>query len=328
MSGMGLSVQIGDFDELREDWEELLTGSANSTIFVTPQWQETWWRHFGMSHDLRILSIRAGDTVIGIAPLSTDGGTITFLGGTDLFDYHEFVVDPRNQDAFYRTLSDYLVALDWSSLVLTSVSEDSSVLGRLPKLIEERGIKVEVEEEDKAPISLLPSSWDEYVAGLNKKNRHELRRKLRRLEATDSFRQYVCDDPGTIAQHMPDFFKLMRASSDEKSEFLTPEREAFFLDVADQLTSRGQFRLYFLEVEGVRVAACICFDYAGSYFLYNSGYDPAFAPLSVGLLNKALSIQDAIQQGKRRFEFLRGTERYKYDLGAVDRSIYRIEAHR
>ena len=82
------------------------------------------------------------------------------------------------------------------------------------------------------------------------------------------------------------------------------------------------------ELDGVRVAACINFDYGDSYLLYNSGYDPAYSQLSVGFVNKAWSIKDAIESGKRTFDFLRGTERYKYDLGAEDRSIYTIRIRR
>ncbi len=114
---------------------------------------------------------------------------------------------------------------------------------------------------------------------------------------------------------MDDFFPLMRASSHDKDDFLTPEREDFFKKLALELAPRGQFKLYFLEVDGVRVASCICFDYAGTYLLYNSGYDPEFSTLSVGLLNKALCLKEAIEEGRECFDFLRGNERYKYDLG-------------
>ena len=325
---MSYSVELGDFETLRGEWERLLPRSAGNTIFATPWWQETWWRHFGGTVDLRMLSVRSEGEVVGIAPLMGSKGTVEFLGGSDLFDYHEFVVAPQDEDAFFQTLCDHLVDQEWHTMDLKSIDQDSSTLQRLPALMEQRGASVEVVEEDKAPLSQLPSSWDGYVAALSKKKRHELRRKLRRLEGADSYRQYCCVDPDSVAEGMPDFFELLRSSGEDKREFLTAEREAFFLGVARELAPRGQFRLYFLEVGGRRVASCICFDYAGSYFLYNSGYDPDFSSLSVGLLNKALCIQDAIEEGKQCFEFLRGTERYKYDLGAADRSIYRIVVRR
>ena len=127
---------------------------------------------------------------------------------------------------------------------------------------------------------------------------------------------------------MRDFFRLHRASSAEKHAFMTPERERFFLDIAIELASQGRFKLYFLEVDGIRAASCICFDYGDSYLLYNSGYEPSYASLSVGLINKALCIQDAIEKGKRSFEFLRGRERYKYNLGGKDRAIYKMVVRR
>jgi CelD/BcsL family acetyltransferase involved in cellulose biosynthesis len=127
---------------------------------------------------------------------------------------------------------------------------------------------------------------------------------------------------------MADFFRLMRSSSTDKAEFLTPEREHFFLDIASVLAARGQLKLLFLEVDNKRVASCVCFDYGNSYFLYNSGYDPEYASLSVGLLNKALCIREAIEQGRNRFEFLRGAERYKYNLGGKDRVVHQLVARR
>ena len=87
-------------------------------------------------------------------------------------------------------------------------------------------------------------------------------------------------------------------------------------------------RLSFLELGGVRVAACASFDYRDEYLLYNSGYDPAYSHLSVGFVGKALSIKDAIGRGRKSFDFLRGSERYKYHLGGTDRLIYRLVVRR
>jgi CelD/BcsL family acetyltransferase involved in cellulose biosynthesis len=50
--------------------------------------------------------------------------------------------------------------------------------------------------------------------------------------------------------------------------------------------------------------------------------------LSVGLINKAFSIQAAIEEGRESFNFLKGDERYKYDLGAHDESLFDMTARR
>ena len=74
--------------------------------------------------------------------------------------------------------------------------------------------------------------------------------------------------------------------------------------------------------------SCICFSYEGTYLLYNSGYDPEKSALSVGLLNKVFTIQEAIKLDVKEYNFLRGTERYKYHLGASDRSVFDLVVSR
>ena len=322
------TVRIEDFEGIRDEWEELLPACSTNTIFLTPWWQQTWWRHFGGDAELHLVSARRGDEVLGVAPLMLADGVVSFLGDTDLFDYHDFLVPEGNDAEFFDVLCDYLLDLEWHTLDLRSLRQDSATLKYVPAIAVKKGMSVEILEEDMAPVATLPATWDEYLTGLRKKDRHELRRKLRRLESADSPRQFACDNPETIADCMQEFFRLLRASSQEKVEFLTPPRERFFLDIALELTGRGQFKLYFLDLNGVRVASCICFDYSGSYLLYNSGYDPDYSSLSVGLLNKALCVREAIEEGRHSFDFLRGTERYKYDLGGKDRAVYQLVMHR
>ena len=326
---MPYSVQSEEFETIQGQWEEMLPSCSTNTIFVTPWWQMTWWRRFGEGSQLKMVSVRDDSDVVGIAPLMLKDGVLSFIGDKDLFDYLDFLVPRGKEEVFYSVLCEHLMEMDWNTLELTSLPQGSPTLDYLPRLAESKGAAVEVVEDEMTPVASLPPSWDEYLAGLTKKGRHELRRKLRRLERTDHPSQYICcNDPDALPACMQDFFRLLRASSPDKMEFLTPERERFFVDVALELATRDQFKLYFLEVDGVRVACCICFDYADSYLLYNSGYDPEYSTLSVGLLNKALSLKDAIEEGKRSFNFLKGTERYKYDLGGKNEAVYNLTVRR
>ena len=109
---------------------------------------------------------------------------------------------------------------------------------------------------------------------------------------------------------------------------MTGEKEAFFRDMADALSQNNHLLLSFLEIDSVRVSSCIIFDYGGVHLLYNSGYDPCYSEFSVGLINKALAIKHAIIAGKSHFDFLRGTERYKYELGGEDKSIFTLTIRR
>ena len=325
---MPYSVKQEGFESIYDQWERILPSCSTNTIFVTPWWQRIWWSHFGAGAESVILSVRDGDEVVGIAPLMKRDGVVSFAGDKNLFDYLDFVVVRGKEAGFYEAICEYLLKQDWHTLELTSVPAESPTLSRLPPLAEGDGVSVKVTEEEMTPVAFLPSTWDDYLSGLGKKDRHELRRKLRRLERADNARQYLCDDEDTLSSSMEDFFRLLKASSPDKMAFMTKEREDFFADVAMELSKRDQFKLYFLEVSGVRVASCICFDYGNSYLLYNSGYDPDYSTLSVGLLNKALCIKDAIEEGRHSFNFLKGTERYKYNLGGKDEAVYNLVVRR
>ena len=322
---MTTEVREETFDSIWSRWEDILPDCVTDTVFVTPWWQKTWWDNFGGSETRPyILSVYDGDDLLGIAPLMSDGDRLTFLGDKDLSDYFDFVVPQDRVDRFFPALWEHLSNAGWTTLDLPSLPVGSPALEYLPNLAKDADMSVAIEEEETTPTAELPSTWDEFLLGLRKKDRHELRRKIRRLDRENTHRQYVADDGEVLNGSMQDFFRLLRASRDDKNEFLTPERETFFLDIARESLSRDQFRLSFLEVDGENVAACICFDYGGDYLLYNSGYDPSYSRLSVGLINKALSLQLAIEEGRKTFNFLKGNERYKYNLGGQDELVFRL----
>jgi CelD/BcsL family acetyltransferase involved in cellulose biosynthesis len=62
-------------------------------------------------------------------------------------------------------------------------------------------------------------------------------------------------------------------------------------------------------------------EWDGIVGLYNSGFRPDRAALAPGVVLLAHVIRDAIQRRCRRFDFLRGEERYKYDLGAIPEEV-------
>ena len=99
---------------------------------------------------------------------------------------------------------------------------------------------------------------------------------------------------------------------------------AFFREVAEGFLASGRLRLAFLSTQGVDVASVFQFRTDGSLLLYNSGYDPKLRAANPGLVLIARSIGQAVGEGCAEYDFLRGTERYKYDLGGVDRVVYRL----
>ena len=315
---------VHTFTSLEQSWDPLVPDCDVKAFFLSHRWQRLWWENFGQGRELLLLAFQQDGETIGIAPLQRQDDTISFLGDTDLFDFHDFIIPQGYELDFYRHLRDYLLSQDWRSLYFPSLSHASPTLRHLPLFAEQQGWTCTVEQEDVSPTLALPGEWDEYLAGLRKKDRHELRRKFRRLESAGGIEIRSYTDADEVEERLDAFFALMRLGREEKYRFLTPERETFFREMAVALAGVNVARLWFMEKDGVPVSSCLCFDYCGRRLLYNSGFDPAFADLSVGLLLKATTIRDAIERGLDSFEFLRGDEQYKYHLGGVDQAVYRM----
>jgi CelD/BcsL family acetyltransferase involved in cellulose biosynthesis len=62
----------------------------------------------------------------------------------------------------------------------------------------------------------------------------------------------------------------------------------------------------------------------GVVFSYQIGFDPKLKRMSPGAIIIAHAIQEAISRGLKEFDFLRGSESYKYRWGARDRETYRV----
>ena len=322
-----VATPLNSFDEIRGEWLDLLADCPVNTFYLMPQWQEIWWDSFRDRREMAGFYLRRpeGEGIItAIASLARQGDDLSFVGNTETFDYNDFMIRPGWEADFFATLLGWLERADIQALELPSLIENSPTLEYLPELARSRGYSVEVTEEDVTPGVDLPDNWDDYLASLSKKNRHELRRKLRRLEGVDSWRWYCVSEPEAVAARLDDFLSLMRQSAPEKADYMTPEREAFFRRIARRTAELDLLRLFFLEMDGQDVSTALCFDYDGTRFLYNSGYNPEYGYYSVGLLLNALCLREAIEQGKAYFDFLRGPEPYKYHLGGLNRTIYRM----
>lgn len=319
-------VSTATFTSLQSQWEALAERQTHASIFLTPLWQRAWWDSFGVGGELRLLPIGGEAAPSAIAPMMLSGDTLTFLGGSDLFDYHDVILSGDGADALDE-VARCILAEEWKRLELLSLRDGSHTLAALPERLSRAGCEVSIEQEDVSPGIALPASWDEYLATLRKKDRHELRRKLRRLDTAGPWR-VVAATPQSLDEDTALFLELMRESRDEKRIFMAPEREAFFRTILRRTSEAGYLRLMFLEVVGERVSGVACFDYAGCRHLYNSGFRLDYGALSVGLLLKALALRDAIEQGLTYYDLLRGAEPYKHHLGARDVALYTLRANR
>lgn len=293
--------------------------------FILPVWLKAWWSVFGEGSELCLRALYDGDKVIGIAPLRIKDNTALFIGDTDICDYADFITTPGREEEIFNTLLDDLSKKEVNALELKHVRPESMVMQKLVPVAKARGYSV-----DTAPDAInvemeLPADWEVYLESLSTKQRHEVRRKMRRLQESGNIEYHYIEDSNDVQVVMDTFFKMFVESRSDKAEFLTKQRETFFRAMASNMAGAGLLKLGALALDGKQVAQLICFDYNNCIYLYNSGYDPQYVSLSAGLLSKVFAIKDSIEQGKKRFDFLKGAEAYKYRLGGKEVPLYRCQ---
>ena len=321
---MTLDVSLDSDERCFElpQWKEVLGRDPDRHIFATPEWNRVWWEEFGAGKDLFLLTMRRDADLVGILPLyrKHEGGRkiLRFLGGVDLTDYLGPISDPKDSFEVAESLVSWLGKdeVEWDEFDAHNMPVPFGFGEFLIERADRHGYRFEVEQEETSAVLLLPSTWEDYLESLDPKERRELKRKNRRLarEVPDArFRRATQE---SLEADLKYFVEMHRGAEGHKGHFMRPEIATFFERVARSLMPLGWLRLDFLEIAGRPVASTFSFELGGTFYLYNSAYEPDIKRLSPGVVLVSRLIEGSIERGLRTFDFLRGQERYKYQLGA------------
>ncbi len=310
-----------------EEWDSVLSRSGRPSPFLSRQFLVPWAKTFAAGHEKRLYRWAPAGEAAGFLFLcvcEAEAGW-ELLGGEQVSDSLDALVVAGRETQFW---SEFLSAsrdlFASRPLLLPNLVEGSASIASLPQVSAELGYEYRLEEMDRSPYVPLPASFDEYLQRLGTKERHELRRKIRRAEeATPALEFRVTRTKEEFDRDFPAFLSLHRKSQTDKARFMDERMAGFFREMADGFFSAGRLRLGILSGGDGDLAAALQLEWNGSLLLYNSGFDPAARASSPGVVLLARCIEDAIRHGFAEYDFLRGRERYKYDLGGTDRIVYR-----
>jgi CelD/BcsL family acetyltransferase involved in cellulose biosynthesis len=322
------------FHTLASEWNELLGDSAADTVFLTNQWQSSWWHHLGSGTPTLIALRDETGRLVGLAPLYrslTDEGLweLNTVGCVDVSDYLDIIARRGHERAVSAALLDTLeqpdLGFSWDVINLCNIPQDSPTLAHLGPMASERGYQVTTQVQEVCPIITLAGDWEGYLAGLVGKERRELRRKMRRANPHVGVEWYIVGPDHQLSAEVDRFLDLMALSHPDKAEFLHDQHRAFMHDVARFSWEARWLELAFLTIGGEPAASMFNFVYRNRTLLYNSGLDAArFLAYSPGIVLTAHLIQHSIEAGREAFDFLRGDEDYKYKLGGVDTTVHQL----
>ena len=322
-------------------WNALVAESASHVPFLRYEYLSTWWESLGGGEwetgDLYVVVAKSDDGQLkGIAPLfltknRAGKNALMFLGSFEISDFLDLIVRPEDLSQFVDLLLEHLTGPEvpaWEVLDFYNLLDDSATPAALEAAATRLGLNYTQETLQPSPIIALPGDWDTYLLGIKKKQRHEIRRKIRRAEtAEQGIRWYIVEDEATLDDEIDAFLQLMTYDH-HKESFLTDVMRSQMQAAVHTAFRAGWLQLAFLEIDGQKAAAYLNFDFANRIWMYNSGINFEFNYYSPGWVLLGYLIQWGIENGREALDFMRGDEDYKYRFGGVDRFVQRVQIGR
>jgi CelD/BcsL family acetyltransferase involved in cellulose biosynthesis len=316
--------------DLSDAWLTLWRSDPAASVFQTPLYARAAWEtEIGADQSLAVIEMLRDGSLVGVAAVSVDvDGTLRFLGNKEVTDYLGPVCEASDRDAvadgFLRAANE----LEWSRAELFGLPSDSGWPEALARAAKAAGFAVEEIQQDVCPRVRSLGTYDEYLAALEGKLRHEIRRKARRLEREAGAYTIRASDASTLDADLERFYEMHRSSSGPKGRFMHEDVAVLFTRIARAFHAEGWLRLTWLEHEGEALAGMFSFAAKGVWSVYNSAYDHARGHLAPGMVLMAETIRLATEEGCGTFDMLRGAEPYKYRFGAVDIPLVELNVTR
>lgn len=330
---------VESFAALAPQWEALLGESEADGLFLTWEWLFTWWKHLSAGYQLSIVVLRSGGELIALAPLALRHGSLRhlppvpaleFLGsGVAGSDYLDLIVRRGHEAEAVRVLSEHLIDAQHalSFMRMRPLGPTAALLERMGQ----RGWKTWQGQSEICPfVSLRGQTFESYLASLGSEHRYAFRRKLGRIEKrfTASF-----DLASTESERQESLAALFALHAERWSTrgdvgaFSTQVLRDFHDEITRVALAAGWLRLWVLRLDGKPVAALYGFLRRRTFYFYQSGFDPAFAGESVGLVLLGVAVRAAIEEGADELDMLHGVERYKTHWANATRELLRFELY-
>jgi len=300
---------------LQPAWNNLMKESGIDHPFVSHEWIITWWECFGAGKSLYIVLIKSGGRIRGIVPLMISrermyGLNVRRIGTlynphTPMFDF----IVPRGEEGIYRIFWAHLCnnSRPWDVLELCQLHEGSATFSELTELANRDRFPAGHWSSGASPYLPISGCWDDYFKSLKKRNRGDIRRQLRRLSASGKPVLEILSSEQESGGALEEGFRIEATGWKGMAGTAIvnqPGVRRFYTRIGERMAKMGQLRLYFLSVNGRRIAFKYCLLVRNKIFLLKTGYDSEYARYSPSNLLTSLVLQDLFKTGETEYNFL------------------------
>jgi CelD/BcsL family acetyltransferase involved in cellulose biosynthesis len=325
---------------VRSEWTELLRSSPSDCIFLTWEWLSTWWKHLGAGRRLDLVAVRKDDELIGLAPLMVTpmrpGRALPcrarqFLGsGSVGSDYLDVIVKAGWEDEALGALAARL-GRDGIMVDLAQLNRRSAAASLLADRLERLGWHVSEQPGDVCPfIELAGHTWASFLQSLGGRHRYNVKHRLDKLVKQRAMRFHLVQSEDGRREALAALVALHRkrwSARGGSTALDAPSLVGFHEEFSRLALERGWLRLFVMYLGGEPVAALYGFRYRGTFYFYQTGFDPTHGRDGVGQATVGLTIQHAIEEGCTEYDMLHGDEPYKFDWAGKVRELERLQLY-
>jgi CelD/BcsL family acetyltransferase involved in cellulose biosynthesis len=315
----------GALTDLASEWLDLWQKDPSATPFHTPHYAVAAWEtELGADRALASIALRGGGALAGLCNVTIDpDGTLRFLGNRAVTDYLGPISEPSDRDAVASGVVEAIRTLEWETAELFGLASDSGWPEAIARAAKAAGFTVEESQQDVCPRISLTEGYEGYLAAIDAKLRHEIRRKERRLQREVGYTVRI-SDRSTLEADLDRFYEMHRSSTGPKGRFMHEDVASLFSRIARAFDELGWLRLTWLDIAGEPAAGMFSFAARGVWSVYNSAYDHRQRELGPGMVLMSETMRLAAEEGCGTFDMLRGNEPYKYRFGAVDMPLMQL----
>ena len=315
------------FEALREPWTQLQDRVAETSVFMTWEWQYIWWKHYGEGQELRLMVVRHAGVVTGILPLYLQNRRVLRLvplkmlrnvgtGGDTAPDYLDPLIDPAHAQEIADGLAQKVLdgTLAYDQLTLADFNPASAFAQALRTRIGPKDVARCESVSARISFANLPGSWAAYLETLSSDRRNVVRRFRRKLEALPAARFFTWQDAATLDTGIDRLIELHLKRWTDRSDshaFSSKAYVGFHREVMHACLEKGWLRLFCIEAEGQIMAMLYCYRFRERMYYFQGGFDPDMSKLRPGLVLMGHAIEQSILEGARVYDMLRGEYEFK-----------------
>lgn len=342
------AIEFNDADALRayqRGWDELLAQTPGGSFFQSIDWLVAYARWKGDSERLRVILVRAdGGRLVGALPM-TERIERTSVGPLRVLTYPLDEWGGRYGPVGPNPSATLAVAMrhvahgprTWDALAPCWVAHDTTDGGRTEHAMRMAGFAPEADLYATTSVLELDrfGGWDDYLAAMPAKARHDLQRKRRKLDREGRVEYVrwrpeaggVDSDPERGHALYEECLALSRkswqAASSDGNTLCHPAVSRLLAEAHAGAARLGMVDLNLLRVDGRPAAFYYGFRLGGELTGLRTGYDPAVASGAGSVLMGRL-IQDSFARGDTRLDMGVGPEEYKRRLRTTTETTWRL----